>query len=511
MAHEPLSGSRLFWVTLALSLATFMQVLDTTIANVALPTIAGNLGAATSQGTWVITSFGVANAIAIPLTGWLAKRYGEVKLFLISTILFVLTSWLCGLASNLNMLIFFRILQGAVAGPMIPLSQSLLMASYPNAKKGMALALWSMTVIVAPIFGPILGGYISDNWHWGWIFFINIPVGIFAVAIAWKQLRHRETPTVQQPIDMMGLILLALGVGCLQIMLDQGKDLDWFHSNEILILGIVSLISLTYLIIWELTDRHPIIDLSLFRTRNFTVGTSAIAIGFMIYFGNIVLLPLLLQTQMGYTATWAGLAAAPIGIIPVIMSPIIGKNAHRVDMRWLVTISFAIYALCFFWRSTFAPSMDFNYVVLPQVVQGIGVACFFMPLTTISLSGLRPDQIASASSLSNFLRVLGGSIGASVTTTLWENREAAHHAVLTQNISLYDNASIAWFHALSALGLSQQQQAGFTAQEITRQGSILGANEVFWLSGWLFIALTLVIWFARPPFRQGGGESSGAH
>jgi MFS transporter, DHA2 family, multidrug resistance protein len=258
MSHPPLSGVRLVWVTLALSLATFMQVLDSTIANVALPTIAGNLGAATSQGTWVITSFGVANAIAIPLTGWLAKRTGEVKLFVISTLLFVLTSWLCGIAGNLNTLIFFRVLQGAVAGPMIPLSQSLLLASYPNEKKGMALAFWSMTVIVAPIFGPILGGIISDNWHWGWIFFINIPIGLVAAAIAWKQLRTRETEMVHQPIDSMGLILLALGVGCLQIILDQGKDLDWFHSNEILVLAVVSFISLTYLVIWELNQSRSL-------------------------------------------------------------------------------------------------------------------------------------------------------------------------------------------------------------------------------------------------------------
>lgn len=510
-SHPPLSGARLVWVTLALSLATFMQVLDTTIANVALPTISGNLGAATSQGTWVITSFGVANAIAIPLTGWLAKRFGEVKLFIVSTLLFVLTSWLCGIAGSLNMLIFCRVLQGAVAGPMIPLSQSLLLASYPNEKKGMALALWSMTVIVAPIFGPILGGIISDNWHWGWIFFINIPIGLAAVAIAWKQLKGRETTTIRQPIDTVGLVLLTLGVGCLQVMLDQGKDLDWFHSNEILLLAIISTISLVFLVIWELTDQHPIIDLSLFKQRNFTVGVSAVSIGYLIYFGTIVLLPLVLQTQMGYTATWAGLAAAPIGILPVILSPIIGKYSHRLDMRWLVTISFGIYALCFFWRSTFAPNMDFRYVVLPQIIQGIGVACFFMPLTTISLSGLQANQIASASSLSNFLRVLGGSIGASITSTLWDNREATHHAILTEHVSLYDSAATQWFSLLHSIGLSQPQQAVYTAQQITRQGYILASNEVFWLSGWLFIGLTVLVWWARPPFRPGSSESGGAH
>jgi len=260
-----------------------------------------------------------------------------------------------------------------------------------------------------------------------------------------------------------------------------------------------------------LGDEHPIVDLSLFRYRNFSVGTLSISVGFMVYFGTIVLLPLMLQTQMGYTATWAGLAAAPIGIIPVILSPIIGKNAHRLDMRWLVTLSFCVFSACFFWRTNFAPGMDFSYVVWPQVVQGLGVACFFMPLTIISLSGLRPNQIASASSLSNFLRVLGGSIGASVTTTLWDNRESTHHAILTQSVSAYDSAAGAWFRLLDMLGLSQPQQAALTAQEITRQGYILSSNEVFWAGGWLFIVLILLVWFARPPFRQAGHDASGAH
>lgn len=509
MPKPPLSGARLVWITLALSLATFMQVLDSTIANVALPTIAGNLGVAASQGTWVVTSFGVANAISIPLTGWLAKRYGEVRLFLASTILFVVTSWLCGMSTSLNMLIFFRVLQGAVAGPMIPLSQSLLLACYPPEKKSMALALWSMTVIVAPIFGPIFGGIISDNWHWGWIFFINIPVGVIAVGIAWRQLHDRETDTRELPIDRLGLFLLALGIGCLQVMLDQGKDLDWFNSGEIVLLTVVAVVSLTFLVIWELGEEHPIVDLSMFRSRNYTVGTVNISIGFMIYFGTIVLLPMVLQTQLGYTATTAGLAAAPIGFFPVLLSPIIGKYAHRVDLRWLVTLSFAVYALCFFWRGTFSPGMDFRYVVWPQVIQGIGVACFFMPLTTISLSGMRPDQIASASSLSNFLRVLGGSIGTSITTTLWDRREALHHAVLTQHVTQYDPNASQWFRLLQGLGMSQPQQYAYTAQEITRQGYILGSNEVFWISGWMFVALILLVWFARPPFKPGGAESAG--
>ena len=230
--QKPLEGAQLVIMTIALSLATFMQVLDSTIANVAIPTIAGNLGSSLSQGTWVITSFGVANAISIPITGWLAKRVGEVKLFLWSTVAFVLASWACGMSSSLTMLIFFRVIQGIVAGPLIPLSQSLLLSNYPPAKRSVALALWSMTVIVAPICGPILGGYISDNYHWGWIFFINVPIGAVVVLMTLQSLRGRETRTEQRRIDSIGLALLILGIGSLQIMLDRGKELDWFNSHR---------------------------------------------------------------------------------------------------------------------------------------------------------------------------------------------------------------------------------------------------------------------------------------
>ncbi|MCW3479379.1 DHA2 family efflux MFS transporter permease subunit [Neisseriaceae bacterium JH1-16] len=512
MAHKPLEGSARVWVTLGLSLAVFMQVLDTTIANVAIPTISGNLGASTSQGTWVITSFGVANAIAVPITGWLAKRLGEVKLFLIATLGFVASSWLCGIAPNLELLILFRVLQGALAGPMIPLSQSLLLAAYPNEKKGMALALWSMTVIVAPIFGPILGGWISDNWHWSWIFFINIPVGFLSAAITWKFLRQRETPLVHLPIDRIGLMLLVVGVGSLQLMLDRGKELDWFNSTEVVALCIVAVIALSYLVVWELYDAHPVVDLSLFKSRNFTVGVVSISVGYFLYFGAVVLMPLLLQTQLGYTATQAGLATAPVGILPVLLSPIIGKHAHRLDLRWLVTISFFVFALSFLWRTTFEPGMDFVLVAMPQFVQGIAVACFFMPLTTMSLAGLRADQVASASSLSNFLRTLSGSIGASLFSATWDRREALHHTQLVEHVNPYNPATVHTLNQFSQAGIDQQPALGMLAREVTRQGYFIGANEIFWACAILFILMIGLVWFAKPPFRPaGGGAVDAAH
>ena len=498
---KPLQGGALAMLTLVLSLATFMLVLDSTIANVAIPTIAGNLGASSSQGTWVITSFGVANAISIPITGWLAKRFGEVRLFLISTLLFVLASWLCGISHSLEMLIVFRVLQGAVAGPIIPLSQSLLLNNYPPEKRGMALAFWSMTIVVAPICGPILGGWISDNIHWGWIFFINVPIGLAVVLISWKILEGRESRISHQPVNTIGLILLALGVGALQLMLDQGRELDWFNSTEIVVLTIIAAVGLIALIIWELTDDNPVVDVSLFKSRNFTVGCVSTSLAFLVYSGTVVLIPLLLQQVYNYTATWAGLAAAPVGLLPILLAPIIGKFGNKIDMRILITVSFMVYALTFYWRAvTFEPEMTFMDVALPQFVQGLAVACFFMPLTTITLSGLPPEKMASASSLFNFLRTLAGSIGTSLTTFIWYNREAVHHTQLTEVINPYNPISQQFFQTMGSFGLSEEQTASYLARQITAQGFIIGANEIFLVSAITFISLVVLIWFAKPPF-----------
>ena len=498
---KPLQGGALAMLTLVLSLATFMLVLDSTIANVAIPAIAGDLGASSSQGTWVITSFGVANAISIPITGWLAKRFGEVRLFLISTLLFVLASWLCGISHSLEMLIVFRVLQGAVAGPIIPLSQSLLLNNYPPEKRGMALAFWSMTIVVAPICGPILGGWISDNIHWGWIFFINVPIGLAVVLISWKILEGRESRISHQPVNTIGLILLALGVGALQLMLDQGRELDWFNSTEIVVLTIIAAVGLIALIIWELTDDNPVVDVSLFKSRNFTVGCVSTSLAFLVYSGTVVLIPLLLQQVYNYTATWAGLAAAPVGLLPILLAPIIGKFGNKIDMRILITVSFMVYALTFYWRAvTFEPEMTFMDVALPQFVQGLAVACFFMPLTTITLSGLPPEKMASASSLFNFLRTLAGSIGTSLTTFMWYNREAVHHTQLTEVINPYNPISQQFFQTMGSFGLSEEQTASYLAKQITAQGFIIGANEIFLVSAITFISLVVLIWFAKPPF-----------
>ncbi|MDR1165903.1 MAG: DHA2 family efflux MFS transporter permease subunit [Deltaproteobacteria bacterium] len=493
----PITARERAILTFALPLATFMMVVDLTITNVALPTIAGNLGASYTQGTWIITSYSVTNAIALPLTGRLAKRYGEVRLFLASTALFALASVCCGLAPNITALVLFRVFQGAAGGPMIPLAQSLLINNYPKEKKVMALALWSMTVSVAPVIGPILGGAISDSYHWSWIFFINAPFGAIVVYCVAKVLYRRDSPTSPAPFGTVNFLFLALGVGALQTLLDKGKELDWFHSDLIVALAVVAVVGITLLIVWERRDPDPIIDLSLFKSRNYSVGAALISLGMMLYMGTVVLLPLLLQTWHGYTATWAGLALAPIGLFPIVLTPLIGRYSRRPDLRPVVTLSFLIFAGCMFARTSFAPQADLKFVVLPQLIQGLALATFFVPLTALAFMDTPREKMASAAGLFNCVRTLFGGVGASVATTLWERREAFHHTRLVENIDGINPLSIRALESLQSMGLGESEALGYLSREITKQGYIFAGAEIFQLCAFAFLAMIAVVWLAR--------------
>lgn len=511
-AHPPLQGSALLFGTVALSLATFMNVLDSSIANVSIPAIAGDLGVSPGQGTWVITSFGVANAISVPLTGWLTQRFGAVRLFTMSVLLFVLASWLCGFASSLEMLVFFRVLQGLVAGPMIPLSQTLLLSSYPRALAGTALALWGVTTLVAPVVGPLLGGWITDNISWPWIFYINVPVGLLAAAFTWGIYQKRETPTRKLPIDTVGLTLLVLWVGALQLMLDKGKELDWFASGEIIAMAVVAVVAFAVFVVWELTDEHPVVDLKLFKGRNFTFGALSLSVAYALFFGNVVLLPLWLQQWMGYTATTAGMALAPVGLFAILLTPLVGRKVGQWDPRRMATGAFVVFALVLWMRSQFTTQTDFVHILIPTLIQGGAMAFFFIPLTTLTLSGLGPERIPAAAGLSNFARITAGAMGVSISTTLWESRAALHHAHMTETLVQGQGVFAQTLSGLTASGLSMEQALAQVNRLIDQQAFTRAVDDIFLGSAFLFLALIGTIWLTQRPASAGAAvDAGGAH
>ena len=509
----PLEGGALAMGTLALSLATFMNVLDSSIANVSLPAIAGDLGVSPSQGTWVITSFGVANAISVPLTGWLTQRFGAVRLFTWSVLLFVLASWLCGFAPTLELLIAFRVLQGLVAGPMIPLSQTLLLSSYPAAKAGTALALWGMTTLVAPVVGPLLGGWITDHIHWAWIFYINVPVGLLAAGITWSIYRRRETPTRKLPIDSVGLALLVLWVGALQLMLDKGHELDWFHSGEVVALAVVAVLGFAFFLAWELTEAHPIVDLRLFAGRNFLWGSLTLSVAYGLFFGNVVLLPMWLQQWLGYTATWAGMAMAPVGLLAILLTPLVGKKVAVWDPRRMATGAFILFALVLWMRSRFTTGNDFTSILIPTLIQGAALSFFFIPLTTLTLAGQPPAKVPSAAGLSNFVRITAGAMGTSVATTLWQDRAITHHAELVEHLQPGVAVADEALRQMQSGGLEPGQALAQLDRLVSQQAYTLAVDDIFLASAAIFLLLVPMVWLTRRPPRRAGApaDAGGAH
>jgi MFS transporter, DHA2 family, multidrug resistance protein len=509
-APAPLTGWQFALGAFAVALATFMNVLDSSIANVAIPTLSGDLGVSVDEGTWVITLFSAANAVSIPLTGWLTQRIGQVRLFVAAILLFVISSAACGLAPNMSVLLAARIVQGAVAGPLVPLSQSLLLSTFPREKSSSALALWAMTATVGPIAGPALGGWITDSYSWSWIFYINVPVGLFAAAVIWTLYHKRETPTLKLPIDKMGLLALIVWVGALQIMLDKGKDLDWFNSPVIWALAIVALIGFLFFLIWELTEARPIVDLRLFAGRNFLGGTIAISIAYAIFFANLVILPNWIQEYLGYRSVDAGLVTAPLGIFAVLLAPVMGKIMPKSDMRVLATLAFLGFAGVFMMRSWYTTGVDVYTLVLPTLLQGIPMALFFTPLTAIVLSGLPPEKIPAAAGLSNFARIFTGAVGVSLVNTLWNDRTILHHAQLAEQTSV-DNPI--YTHALgnlqTTLHASLFKAQAFFESSLDAQAAMLGLNDVFWLSAIIFIVIIPLIWVTRPS-KEGAANAAGA-
>jgi DHA2 family multidrug resistance protein len=508
--YPPLRGMQLVLLTAAIGVSSFMEILDMTIVNVSVPSIAGSLGVSPSEGTWAISSYMLAAAVVQPLAGWIGRRFGEVRTFVTSVLLFIVFSALCGFATSMPMLIAARLMQGFVSGPMMSVAQALLLRNYPVHLRGLALGLWAMVVIVAPIFGPILGGWVTDNYSWPWLFYINIPVGLAAAAVSWALLRKRESQRVKVPVDVVGLVLLVVGVGALQFMLDNGNEKDWFHSTEIIWAAVISFVAISFLIPWELTDKHPVVDLHLFQRRNFWVGTVAVATAYFAFTGVNVIFPLWLQTTLGYTATWAGFAMAPVGLIAIVMAPIVGRNLHRFNLRIAATIAFCIFATSLFWVSGQNDTASFSQLALPRLLQGAGLAMFFLPLNQVLMSGVSARDLASAAGLSNFTRTIAGSMSTAICVWLWNDRSEYHHAILSQHITPDSPGWVAYQQALADQGVQGSQVFAWVDRLIGLQAGTMGANDLFMLLAVLFLALIPLVWLARPPFgaiaASGGGH-----
>ncbi len=502
---EPLPGVVRLAATFALALASFMNILDLTIANVSVPTIAGAMGVTPTQGTWIVTSYAVSEAIMLPLTGWFAARLGQRRMFMAATLAFTAASLSCALSLNFPMLLAARVLQGAVGAAMIPLAQAMLLAIYPPAQRGLAIGIFAMTTVAAPIIGPLTGGWITDHLSWHWIFLVNLPVGALCLLLVWGLLGRFESECRRLPMDAVGIGLLALGVGSLQILLDKGNELDWFGSPLIVALAVIAAIALVVFVIWTLTSRHPVVELRLFARRNYTVGVICLALASVAFFGTNVVVPLWLQVHMGYTAEWAGRTLAFGGLLAVVLGPVIGANIHRLDARAVATFGLAMFALFAYLSSRFPPDVDFWTLALTRLIMGVGISSLFLPLVTIYLSGLSAERTASAAGLANFMRNLGSSFGTSIMTSMWTHRTTQFASQLAEQVADHHPAAGAYLDRLAQLGMEPRAALAYVNdQVIGAQASLLATNAVLLASAVLMLALIVVIWFARPPFTAAG-------
>jgi MFS transporter, DHA2 family, multidrug resistance protein len=503
---SPMSGGALWLAGTVLAMSNFVVVLDTTITNVSVTSIAGGLAVSPDQGTWVITSYAVAEAIMVPLSGWLTQRFGAVKLFVAATMGFGICSALCGLAPSLGMLVLFRVLQGLCGGPIMPITQSLMRRIFPPAKQTTALGLWSMTTVVAPVAGPLLGGELVDTAGWPWIFYVNVPVAILISILAWRSLTKHETPTERRPVDFVGLALLVTWVGAMQIMLDKGKDLDWFGSPFIIALAVVAVIGLAAFLIWELTEDHPIVDLRVFRHPGFAASAVVMSLAFGSYFSTVVLLPLWLQINLGYTATWAGRATAFQGFFAIILSPIAARMTANSDARVLVTFGMLTFGAITLWRSTFTTDIDFMHIVGPQLAQGIAIPFFFIPLMSVALASVLPRETTSAAGLLTFMRSTSAAFATSITTTQWENIATDRRVYLSGTL----NAPGGVLEALSRAGTSAAQGLRELDAVVQTQSVMLATDRVFFVNSFVFLLAALSIWIA-PKIGRAGGAATGGH
>jgi MFS transporter, DHA2 family, multidrug resistance protein len=506
-------------VAVAVMTATFMEVLDTTVVNVSLPHIAGNLSATVDESTWALTSYLVANAIVLPLTGWLANHFGRKRLLMTSVAGFTVSSFLCGLAPNLPLLILFRVIQGCTGGALQPISQAVLLEAFRPEERGRAMGFWGLGIVVAPILGPVLGGWLTDSYSWRWVFYINIPVGLASLLLI--QLYVFDPPYITRRsnrIDYWGIGLLAIGIAALQILFDKGQEDDWFSSRLITSLAILSLVMLVAFIVRELRTEHPVVDLRVLKVRTYSVGVFLMTVlGFVLY-GSLVLLPLLLQTVLGYPSLQAGIALAPRGMGSFLAMPLVGLILGKVDARKLLALGLAVGSFTLFWLASLNLTLGYWDIFWPQFIQGVSLGLLFVPLTTITMDPIRREAMGNATSIFNLMRNIGGSMGIATATTLLTRRQQIHTNVLGSHIDPFNPQAQALLEGLRATFMARGADLATATERaraaafglIQRQAMMLSFTDVFRLLALLFVAMLPLLLLMRSP-RAGRGGAAAAH
>ncbi|HEU0265607.1 MAG TPA: DHA2 family efflux MFS transporter permease subunit [Geobacterales bacterium] len=500
-------------ITLTVMLPTIMEIVDTSVANVALPHMQGSLNAGTDEVTWVLTSYLVSNAVILPMTGWLSRMFGRKRFLITCIILFTLSSFLCGAAPNLGFLIFFRILQGAAGGALIPISQAILMETFPPKEQGMAMAIFGIGAMFGPIVGPALGGWITDNMSWRWIFYINIPIGLLAVIMTRYYIFDPSymKRKVGSTVDWWGLGLLTVGLGALQVVLDKGQQEDWFNSTFILLFSLVSLAALILLIYVELRHEHPIINLRLFTNASFSAGNFIMFfVGFCLY-SSIMLIPLYLQTLMGYTATMAGMVLAPGGVATLLTMPLVGVSLQRISGRWIVLCGLIIGAISMYQMQGLSLGASYAHFVWPRIVLGVGLAMIFVPLTTVTLSTIKREEMGNATGIFNLLRNIGGSVGIAISATLIARLAQLYQTSLVPHVSRFDEQARIHLESLKQAAMARgldAASADHTALavvygEVQRQAAALAYNRIYGLVGITFLIIIPCLLLLRQGRPQG--------
>lgn len=502
-------------VAITVMIPTLIEIIDMSVVNVALDHIRGSLSAGVDESTWTITTYLVSNAIIIPITGWLSRLLGRKVYLLVSIGIFTAASLLCGLAWSLESLIVFRVLQGLGGGALQPISQSILLETFPPRQHGIAMAFFGVGIMFGPIMGPILGGWITDNWSWHWIFFINVPIGILSIILT--ILVIQDPPYMRRmkmKMDYAGLLFVALGLGCLQVVLDKGQREDWFASSLIVWLSVISVVALILFAIVELRTQTPVVDLQIFRNVSFSAGNAIMFFTFFNLFSTLVLLPLFLQKLMGYSATLAGIVLGPGGLATILTLQIAGLISNKVSPKLTLACGLLVNAYAVYLMSQFTLGIDFNTALWSRVVLGIGMGFVFIPLTNLTLSTIPKEKMANATAIFNLLRNLGGSFGVAFVTTMLERRAQFHQARLAEHLSPLDPAYQYFLEqGKQLLGwrglhgpMSEQGALAVLYQGLVRQANMLSFNDVFFILAALLLGLLPLILLLR----KGAGAGPGA-